>query len=328
MKAAWIALMVLPLLAVTASAKVLPAQSAQKDAQENNQVANLRSQFLDAPGFMQRWRTMLTLERQHLYGLDKPEAEDLRLKVFPADLLANESEMARAQRVGDLIGSDGHERVVSETLRLIGASGDGSRETPYAALSETEAMRYMALTGHIPVATALVVTRLEDPLLAVWFKDDASGQPWYFSLKSVFRRLRRDFAFTDPMVDVTGYQFLVHMAERGSPAALVGRAATILAANEPKRTAEIVEWLHTAERAHNALALLLLGDIDRKRAGDADPSHQREQLAKALAHYAQASDLGFVPAAKRIQEVKSELAGLAPTFDVADGTQPTISLAD
>ncbi|MEE9254879.1 MAG: hypothetical protein V3U43_08085 [Pseudomonadales bacterium] len=320
MKAAWIALLVLPLLTVTTTAKVLPEPAI-------NDVEDSRNEFLDAPGFMHRWRAMLALDRRHLYRLAETDTTDQRLRIFAADLAANEAQMVRARQAGNLISSDGHERVVSETLRTISASGDGSRETPFASLSEVEAMRYMALTGRTTVATALVVTRLGDPLLAVWSKDDAAGQPWYFSLKSVYRRMRRAFAYTSPNRNVTGYHFLVHMAEKGSPAALVGRAATILAADEPERSGEITEWLHTAARASNALAIVLLGDMERKQAPDSEPSRHREQLAKALAHYAQASDLGYGPAAQRAQEVKAELAALTtPAMEVAVSATMSLGL--
>ena len=311
MKAACITLLILPLLTVTTTAKVLSEPTV-------NDVEDSRNEFLEAPGFMNRWRAMLALDRSHLYRLAKPDAADRRLQVFAADLAANEAQMVQAKRAGDLISSDGHERVVSETLRTIGASGDGSRETPFATLSEVEAMRYVALTGHTPVATALVVTRLGEPLLATWYKDDDSGRPWYFSLKSTYRSVCRESAYASPTTDLTGYGFLIDMAESGSPAALVGRAATTLAANETARNDEIAEWLHTAARASNALAILLLGDLERKQAPDNEPSGHRRKLENALAHYAHASDLGYVLAAARAQEVKAELAALrAPIMEVA-----------
>ena len=315
MKAAWIALTTL-LLALPCAAKVLPEQT-------QSETESVRAEFLDTPGFTNRWRAMLALDSRHLYGLADNDAADLRLDVFSGDLAGNEARMLEAQQAGQPLASDRHEGVVGETLRAIAASGDGTRETPFTTLSEVEAMRYMALTGHEPVATALVVTQSGEPLLAVWFKDDAAAEPWYFSLKSVYRRVLREFAYRSPTSHLSGWSFLIHMAEKGSPAALVGRAATNLRDNNHSRSREITEWLRTAARASNALAIVLLGDIERK-AAESEPAQRRECLEKALVHYAKASDLGYVPAIHRIEEVEAELATSAtPVMSVA-GTAMTL----
>lgn len=323
MKAAWIALTPLLLALLSAppsAAKVLPEPT-------HNETESVRAEFLDTPGFMNRWRVMLALDTKHLYGLTDADTADLRLAVFPGDLAANEARMIDTRRAGKPLASDRHERVVSETLRAIAASGDGTREIPFTTFSEVEAMRYVALTGHVPVATALVVTQPGEPLLAVWFKDDADAQPWYFSLKSVYRRVLREYAHRSPTTRLSGWHFLIHMAERGSPAALVGRAATNLRDNNHSRTREISEWLRTAARADNALAIVLLGDMDRNQTARS-PAQHRECLENALAQYAHASDLGYVPAMRRIEEVEAELAALAsPVLEVAGNAMAPSAMA-
>jgi hypothetical protein len=319
MKAAWIALTTL-LVALPSAAKVLPEPT-------HNETESVRAEFLDTPGFMNRWRVMLALDTRHLYGLTDTDTPDLRLAVFPGDLAGNEARMVDTRQAGNPLAADRHERVVSETLRAITASGDGTREVPFTTFSEVEAMRYMALTGHIPVATALVVTQRGEPLLAVWFKDDADAQPWYFSLKSVYRRVLREYAHRSPTGRLSGWHFLIHMAERGSPAALVGRAATNLRDNNHSRTREITEWLRTAARADNALAIVLLGDMERNQEPQS-PAQHRECLEKALLQYAHASQLGYVPAMQRIQEVEAELAALAsPVLEVAVNTMAPSAMA-
>ncbi|MEJ2133405.1 MAG: hypothetical protein P8Y95_17665, partial [Gammaproteobacteria bacterium] len=111
-------------MALPSAAKVLPEPT-------HNETENVRAEFLDAPGFLHRWREMLELDKRHLYGLADNDATDLRLDVFPGDLAGNEARQAERLQAGEVVSADEHERVISETLRVIEVSGDGSRDTPF-----------------------------------------------------------------------------------------------------------------------------------------------------------------------------------------------------
>lgn len=260
-------------------------------------VRDLRRAFLQLEDLPERMERLRDLEQQ---AAQLFEDEPLKLGSIGTAILdtyygslTGHLALARFYEfVGSEEAAEPHHAWVARIREEMEASADGSRESPFPAVTDVDAQMYaisldMSPVGSIyqtgeafPYSLLIQARPVEGPLQNLYF--DLSG--WYGSMR---QQLQDDSEFS-PFA-LIGFQ-----ARRGDSAAQVAVGAFLATQG---RADEAIDWLRAASRTGNLLANSLLARIFWERATqEIEEDARQAALDEVLENYLHAVALGSADA--------------------------------
>jgi hypothetical protein len=172
------------------------------------------------------------------------------------------------------------------------ASGDGSRDDPYPAVTAVEAQMYVISLDMSPVGSIYQTSeQLPYSMLVQARPDEGAIRSLHFDLTGVFEAMRQEFHGD---VDFSPFALIGYKAKRGDTAAQAAVGAFLATQN---RLDEATDWLRAASRTGNLLANSILARIFWERASqESDPELTRAALEEVLENYLHAVALGSADA--------------------------------
>jgi TPR repeat protein len=279
-------------------------------AGEDVAPGRLREAFLRAPDIPARMERLNDLESQALAVV---EDEPLKLGSIGSAILDT--------YVGSLTGhyvlarfydhvsnpkAEFHRQWLERIRNDMEASGDGSRERPYPAVTPAEARMYALSKGWTSVGSIYQSNGVPFALLLQVRADEGPLRNLTFDLSGLYESMRQEFAAkagpppaspeheeADGEQDFTPFTLIGYLAKQNDSAAQTAVGA-FLARN---RLTDAIEWLRAASRTGNLLANSLLAQIFWERARVAESDEAREAaLDQVMENYLHAIALGSADA--------------------------------
>jgi TPR repeat protein len=176
------------------------------------------------------------------------------------------------------------------------ASGDGSREAPYPAVTAIEAQMYAISQGLSPVGS--IYQSSDDVLFSILIQAKAEGQPiesLHFDLTGVYDAVRMEFSQGGEIdTGFTPFTLIGMLAKDNDPAAQAAIGAFLASQG---RIDDAVDWLRASSRRGNLLANTILARIYWERASATeDADAKAAALDEVLENYLHAIALGSADA--------------------------------
>lgn len=176
--------------------------------------------------------------------------------------------------------------------------GDGSRESPYPAMTSVDAQMYVIYQHMSPVG-AIYQTSDEHPfsLLIQARPEEGPIQNLTFDLEPVYEAMRMDFATSSSDEgdgEFSPFSAIGYLAKRGDTAAQAAIGAFLASQG---RTKDAIDWLKAASRTGNLIASSVLARIYWEEASTTeDPKEKKAALDEVLENYLHAIALGSTDA--------------------------------
>jgi TPR repeat protein len=264
-------------------------------------VADLREAFRRDVALPDRMERLMELEAQ---ALQLVEDEPLKLGSIGSAIL----DTYQASITGHYVMSRFYQHLETpdaaavhmewlERIRADMASeGDGSRESPYPAMTSVEAQMYAISLALSPVG-AIYQTSEDAPFSLMIQARPESGpiRSFHFDLGAVLDAMRMDFSASNSADDeFSPVSVIGYLAKRGDTAAQAAIGAFLASQN---RTEDAIDWLRASSRAGNLIASSVLAQLYWRKASSAEtPGEKEAALEEVLDNYLHAIALGSTDA--------------------------------
>lgn len=268
---------------------------------ERVSIAALRSAFRRDIALPEHMERLMELEQQ---ALQLVEDEPLKLGSIGSAIL----DTYQASITGHYVMSRFYEYVetpdaaarhldwLSRIRADMEASGDGSRESPYPAMTSVEAQMYAISQDMSPVG-AIYQTSEATPfgLLIQARPETGAIRGFHFDLGAVYDAMRMDFASSaNEDAEFSPVSVIGYLAKRGDTAAQAAIGAFLASQN---RFEDATGWLRASSRAGNLIASSVLAQLYWREATSAeDPEERQQALDEVLDNYLHAIALGSTDA--------------------------------
>lgn len=260
-------------------------------------TAKLRESFLALDDLAARIERLSELELQ---ALQLVEDEPLKLGSIGAAILDTYYGSLTGhfvlQRFYEYVESPDaallHQQWVVRIREGMEATGDGTREQPFLAMTAAEGSIYVKSLGMSPVGS-IYQTGEELPytLLLQARPDEGRIHNFHFDLTSVYEAAHQQFAAEE---EFSPFALIGYQAKRGDTAAQAAIGAFLATQG---RGSEAVDWLRAASRTGNLLANSILARIFWERASqETNPDLRQQALDEVLENYLHAVALGSADA--------------------------------
>ncbi|HEY5680121.1 MAG TPA: tetratricopeptide repeat protein [Pseudomonadales bacterium] len=293
-------------LIVVLAASMVGCQSMPLDyAGLNDKIANgdqvavgeLRRAFLDLEDLPERMERLRDLELQ---AAQLFEDEPLKLGSIGTAILdtyyGSLTGHFALSRFYEFVGSEEaavpHRQWQARIREDMEASADGSRESPYPAVTDVEAQMYAVSLGLSPVGSIYQTGEAFPYTLLIQARPaDGPLRNLYFDLGGWYESMRRQFPDEN---EFSPFALIGFQARRGDTAAQVAVGAFLATQG---RGDEAVDWLRAASRTGNLLANSLLARIFWEEANkDGEDDARQAALDEVLENYLHAVALGSADA--------------------------------
>lgn len=297
------------------------------DAGEEVSPERLREAFLRAEDLPKRLARLNELEGQALALLDD---EPLRLGSIGSAILdtyagslTGHLVLARFYEHVTNHKANYHRRWVERIQQAVEAAGDGSRASPYPAVTPAEAQAFAVSRGASPVGSIYQAEREDGGQFGLLLQvrpDEGPLESLVFDLTPLYRAMREDFEAKARAAQSAGQEageegeedentgteqqaeprpftpltLIGYLAKQNDSAAQAAVGGFLLSRHQ---LGDAVDWLRAASRSGNVLANTLLANIFLQQARAAEDDEARRQaLDQAMDNYLHAVALGSAEA--------------------------------